>query len=70
MNMSGVNYDRVTKTFHWFMAIIIVYTTIAGYGMHLTTQDSPMFHFLVDIKHVACNSGCSRVFGTLGVEVF
>ncbi|NOI28853.1 cytochrome b [Vibrio coralliilyticus] len=44
--MSGVSYDRVTKTFHWFMAIIIVYTTMAGYGMHLTTYDSPMFHFL------------------------
>ncbi|ARC94831.1 cytochrome B [Vibrio coralliilyticus] len=44
--MSGVSYDRVTKTFHWFMAIVIVYTTMAGYGMHLTTYDSPMFHFL------------------------
>ncbi|MCG9595395.1 cytochrome b/b6 domain-containing protein [Vibrio sp. Isolate25] len=61
MNISDFSYDRASKVFHWLMAIIILYTTIAGYGMHFTTVGSPTFNFL---------STLNMSLATIAVPVF
>lgn len=33
-------YDPLTRILHWLMAIVIIYTTIAGYLMHLTIDNN------------------------------
>lgn len=41
------SHDLLTRLFHWIMAIIIVYATIAGYAMHLVIDSHPkVFKFL------------------------
>ena len=42
-----IYYDRLSRTLHWFMAIVIIYATVAGYMMHLTIENYPaVFQFL------------------------
>lgn len=41
------NIDPITRWLHWFMAVIIFYTTITGYIMHLLVYSHPdIFNFL------------------------
>ncbi|MGL4250263.1 MAG: cytochrome b [Aeromonas sp.] len=40
-------YDRLSRYLHWFMAIVIIYATAAGYIMHLVIDNHPeLFDFL------------------------
>ncbi|AGU98940.1 cytochrome b [Vibrio campbellii] len=39
-------YDGFSKILHWVMAVLIIYATIAGYGMLLVQDDPELFHIL------------------------
>lgn len=40
-------YDPLSRALHWFMAIVIIYATFAGYYMHVVVdRDPPLFNFL------------------------
>lgn len=39
-------YDIFAQLLHWSMAVIIIYTTIAGYAMHLVMDYEIIFNFL------------------------
>ena len=45
--MTKKYYDRVSRVLHWFMAIVIIYATVAGYVMHIFIDSKPeVFHYL------------------------
>lgn len=39
-------YDKFAKWLHWCMAFIIIYTSIAGFAMHLVVDKQAIFSFL------------------------
>ena len=54
-------HSTLTKWLHWIMAIIILYTTFAGYGMLLVMDHPVLFHVL---------SNLNMSFATVGSVVF
>ncbi|KGR36038.1 cytochrome b561 [Vibrio campbellii] len=45
-NTSTQQYDAFSKWLHWIMAVIIIYATIAGYGMLFVMDMPQLFHVL------------------------
>ncbi|WP_100751782.1 cytochrome b [Vibrio salilacus] len=45
-NNSPQYYDALSKWLHWIMAVIIIYTIIAGYGMLFVMDMPQLFHVL------------------------
>lgn len=39
-------YDVGSRLFHWFMAIIIVYTMLAGFSLHIIDEHSSLWLFI------------------------
>ncbi len=39
-------YDPISQLFHWVMAVVIIYASIAGFGMHLVENNHPLHSFL------------------------
>ncbi|WP_039977450.1 cytochrome b [Vibrio jasicida] len=45
-NTPTQHYDAFSKWLHWIMAVIIIYATIAGYGMLFVMDMPQLFHVL------------------------
>ncbi|HGY9578816.1 TPA: cytochrome b [Vibrio harveyi] len=45
-NTSTQHYDAFSKWLHWAMAVIIIYATLAGYGMLFVMDMPQVFHVL------------------------
>nr|WP_050908562.1 cytochrome b/b6 domain-containing protein [Vibrio harveyi] len=45
-NTSTQHYDAFSKWLHWTMAVIIIYATLAGYGMLFVMDMPQVFHVL------------------------
>ncbi|MCL1127756.1 cytochrome b [Shewanella surugensis] len=43
-------YDFLSKLFHWFMAIIIVYTMLAGFSLHIIDEHSSLWFFISQLN--------------------
>ncbi|MCG7588679.1 cytochrome b [Photobacterium sp. OFAV2-7] len=45
--MNHPHYDTFSRFLHWAMALVIIYTSIAGFSMHLVQESHPkVWHFL------------------------
>ncbi len=43
-------YDALSRFFHWVMAVVIIYATIAGFGMHWFEDNIPVHAFLSEVN--------------------
>ncbi len=59
--MKTHHYDSLSKFFHWIMAIVIIYASIAGFGMHLV-EDQPAVHAFFSIMNMS--------LATVGAVIF
>ena len=48
--MNTEYYDALSRFFHWVMAAVIIYATIAGFGMHLFEDNIPVHAFLSNLN--------------------
>ncbi len=44
-DMKTEYYDPLSQFFHWVMAVVIIYASIAGFGMHLVEDNHPLHSF-------------------------
>ncbi|TKF24399.1 cytochrome b [Vibrio kanaloae] len=56
------NFDYFTRLLHWSLAIIILYTLIGGYVMHLVIDSSPEIFNILSVLNMSV--------ATIGVPIF
>ncbi|MFM2667471.1 cytochrome b/b6 domain-containing protein [Vibrio mediterranei] len=51
--MKNDRYDIASRLFHWSMAVVIIYATIAGYTMHLVIDSSPSLWSILSVMNMS-----------------